>query len=115
MKQTREQIKKRLLEKAEQRIDQLLDWNEATIAPDLTAIEDEILQVRKQLSQEMAEALLTGQEASQPVEAECPKCGKRARYKGMRRVGVESRVGPLEIERGYYYCMECRQGFFPPG
>jgi len=28
---------------------------------------------------------------------------------------IESRVGELEIERGYYHCAECNQGLFPPG
>jgi hypothetical protein len=50
MKQTREHMKQRLLEKAEQEIDQLLDWDEMATVPDLTAIEDKILKVRNQLS-----------------------------------------------------------------
>jgi hypothetical protein len=27
---------------------------------------------------------------------------------------VESRLGGIEIERGYYYCAACQSGSFPP-
>ena len=115
MRQTREQLKSRLLREAEAAIEELLDWHEMTSAPDLTAIEDSVLKVRKQVSQRMAEAVLADQDASQPVEERCPTCGEAMQYKGMKKVVVESRVGTLEVERGYYYCSCCRQGFFPPG
>ena len=46
---------------------------------------------------------------------DCPRCGEEMRYKGQKRDRVESRIGALEIERGYYYCPECRTGLFPPG
>ena len=115
MRQTREQLKGKLLKEAEAAIERLLDWHVATSAPDLAAIEDAVLKVRKQVSQGMAEAVLAEQEAKQPVEERCPTCGERMQYKGMRGLQVESRVGLLEIERGYYYCSGCRRGFFPPG
>lgn len=31
----------------------------------------------------------------------------------MGKLGIENRVGFLEIERGYYYCAGCRQGICP--
>ena len=115
MRQTREQLKSKLLKEAEAAIEQLLEWHEMTSAPDLTTIEDAVLKVRKQVSQGMAEAVLADQELSQPVEECCPSCGMAMQYKGMKKVTVESRVGALEVERGYYYCSHCRRGFFPPG
>jgi len=35
--------------------------------------------------------------------------------KGEKNNRVETRVGLMEIERGYFYCPQCKQGIFPPG
>jgi hypothetical protein len=35
------------------------------------------------------------------------------RYKGEYAITVESRIGLLQIRRGYYYCEHCQSGFFP--
>lgn len=43
----------------------------------------------------------------------CEKCGREMRYKGDKEIGVESRVGALKIERGYYICQECKERIFP--
>jgi DNA repair exonuclease SbcCD ATPase subunit len=116
MKLTRAQKKAKLQAAAESLIEQLLDWDEKTACPNLTAIEDEVLKLRQQFGQELAEVLVEGQEAHQPVEAPaCPQCGKPMRYKGQKRKAVESRLGGIEVERGYYYCAACESGSFPPG
>src|SRR5262245_22919939 len=115
MKVTRAQKKAKLEAAAAALIEQLLDWDEANARPNLTAIEDEVLKVRQQFGQEIAAALVEGQEARQPVENPlCPQCGKPMRYKGQKRKGVESRLGGMEIERGYYSCAACESGSFPP-
>jgi hypothetical protein len=36
------------------------------------------------------------------------------RYKDMKKVTVEGRLGVTELERAYYYCDRCRSGLFPP-
>ena len=40
-------------------------------------------------------------------------CGASARYVGRRRKSFQSVLGPLELERAYYHCPNCQQGFFP--
>lgn len=116
MKQTRAQKKAKLQAAAEGLIEQLLDWDEQNARPNLTAIEDEVLKLRQQFGQELADVLVEGQETRQPVEAlSCPQCGKPMRYKGQKHKAVESRLGGLEVERGYYYCAACASGSFPPG
>jgi hypothetical protein len=35
------------------------------------------------------------------------------RYKREKEVDVESRVGGLKIERGYYTCAHCSESIFP--
>jgi len=116
MKCTRDQMKAELLAEAEVVIDELLDWHENRQEPTLTQLEEVILKLRKQLSQRMAEIVLRDQEAIQPVMVPpCPTCGQKMHYKGMKGVTIESRLGPLQLERGYYYCHHCRSGLFPPG
>jgi len=115
MRHTREQKRAELLKVAEAMIEEFLDWEEQAYKPDLTQIEDEVLRVRGQLSERMAEVAVADQDAVQPVEAPlCPSCGGRMRYKGQKGQTVESRVGMLVIQRGYYHCSRCRKRFFPP-
>jgi hypothetical protein len=40
-------------------------------------------------------------------------CGQDARYAGRRSKRVQSVLGPLELERAYYHCRDCGQGFYP--
>ena len=115
MKYTREQMRVLLLHGAEDSIDRLMDWHERTSAPTLSQIEDELVVLRGELSQHMAEIVLEGQEVRRPAQKmACPLCQAEVQDKGLKKVVIESRVGLLEIERVYYYCPQCREGFFPP-
>lgn len=116
MRRTRTEVKADLTELADEVIDELLDWTEATEAPTLTQIEDIVLQLRRRLSERMAQAVIEVQESSRPVPGpRCPQCGHEMHYKDMKHNTVESRVGHVPMERGYYYCATCRAGLFPPG
>jgi uncharacterized protein with PIN domain len=115
MKRKRSEVKAELLQKAELLIDELLDWNEQTKAPDLTQIEEIVLQLRKQLGEQMALAVIAAQETKRPSPGpQCPSCQREMHYKDVKANTVESRVGALPLERGYYYCQTCRTGLFPP-
>jgi hypothetical protein len=35
--------------------------------------------------------------------------------KGKRRRRIVTEAGEIELERLYYHCAACGQGFFPPG
>lgn len=115
MKQSREEKKARLQAKAEQVIEELLEWEESNPKPNLTEIEDIILKLRKELGKEMAQMVLEEQEtrtlAPGPI---CPVCRQEMRYKGQKENHIESRVGALELERGYYHCPACKESVFPP-
>lgn len=116
MKLTRAQKKAKLAKAAEELIEQLLDWDEATERPNLTQIEEAVLAVRQRFGQELAGVVVEGQEAQQPAQTPlCPTCGEPLRDKGRKRKAVESRLGGLRVERGYYYCARCEGGVFPPG
>lgn len=115
MKRTRADLKIELLSRAELLIDELLDWNEQTSEPNLTQIEDIVLKLRKQLGEHMALAVIDTQETKRPAPGpRCPQCRREMHYKDMKANTVESRVGALPLQRGYYYCETCRTGLFPP-
>ena len=115
MKRTRAQVKAELLKKAELLIDELLDWNDETKAPDLTQIEDVVLKLRKQLGEQMARVVIDTQDSQRPSPSPlCPSCQREMHYKDVKANTVDSRVGTLRLERGYYYCPTCRTGLFPP-
>lgn len=116
MKRSRERLKAEFLVEAEALFDQLMEWGEQTAQPNLTQIEGIVLQLRQQLGEQMAQALLARQENRQPAEKiYCPHCQGELEPKGQKGNRVESQVGSLQIERSYYYCPRCRQGFFPSG
>jgi hypothetical protein len=114
MKLTRAQKEAKLRKAAEGMIAALLAWDEENSTPNLTQIEDEILELRRQMGQEMLAVVLAGQEAGQPAQnPKCAQCGGEMRYKGRKERSIESRVDGVEVERGYYYCIRCKSGFFP--
>lgn len=41
------------------------------------------------------------------------RCGGQARFMGYREKRVLTVLGPLELQRAYYYCAQCGQGDFP--
>jgi hypothetical protein len=116
MRHTREQKRAALLAQAQALIEEFLDWEEHAERPNLTQIEDAALGLRARFGQELAAAAIADQDAKQAAEAPaCPTCGGELRYKGQKELAAESRLGLLEIGRGYYYCARCHSGLFPPG
>ena len=116
MERSQQEKRVRLLAKAEKLIDEYLAWEESHPRPDLTQIEDIALKLRKELGKEITQMALEDQVARRPVPGpNCPDCGKEMHYKGEKGSQLESRVGGLALERGYYYCPACKEGLFPPG
>lgn len=116
MRCTRDEMKAELLAEAELVMDELVNWGEREPAPTLMELEEGVLKLRKRLGRRMAEIVLREQEATRPVPGpRCPTCGQEMRYKGMKELTVESRLGPLRLERAYHYCHRCRSSLFPPG
>ena len=116
MKRTRAELKAALMRQAEIAIDQVLDFDEQTVEPTLTQIEDAVLKLRKDLSEQVALTLIEEQANTHPVPGpRCPTCGQEMHYKAVKGETVESRVGTLPLHRSYYYCETCRRGLFPPG
>jgi uncharacterized protein with PIN domain len=116
MKQKRAEQRQALLDQAAELIDELLDWQEHTQQPNLTQIEEIVLKLRKQLGEQLALSVIDQQVAKRPAPGpRCPTCQHEMHYKAQKDNTVESRVGALPLQRGYYYCETCRTGLFPPG
>ena len=47
------------------------------------------------------------------MSAACPSCSEAARCVGYRGKGMVSLLGPVRLERPYYHCARCGQGFCP--
>ena len=115
-RRSREEMKAELLAEAETLIDQAFDWDDETEAPTLGEIEQVVLRLRKRFGERIAEAVIEQQEERRPVPGpSCPECGAEMQYKGQKESDIESQVGALGIQRGYYYCAQCRRGVFRPG
>lgn len=116
MGKSRKEMKAELMKGAEAVIDELLDWHLETDKPNLTQVEGKVLELRQRLSEQMSKTVIENQAAVRPVPGpQCAGCGCEMSYKGMKENGVQSWVGELKLERGYYYCDQCRAGLFPPG
>ena len=116
MKRSREKLKAEFMAAAEALFDELMVWDEQTQKPDLTQIEEIVLKLRKRFGEQLAQQVLLRQEQRQPAEkVPCPQCAGEMVSKGLKGNQVETRIGNLQLERGYYYCPQCKQGFFPPG
>ena len=112
---SRAERKANLMEMAEEEIEKLLDWIEATEAPGLGGIEEAVLRIRKRIGERMTEEVIENQAAVRPVPGPgCPGCEKEMHYKGMKPKEITSMVGEVKLNRGYYYCDHCESGFFPP-
>jgi len=49
----------------------------------------------------------------QQRQMNCPKCGKTLKRKRLDRRRITTLQGPLELERPYFYCSDCRSGYHP--
>ena len=80
---------------------------------DLEALEVAVRQQVLQLAGRAVEQRLNA-DTSDAVGAWVPcGCGGKAHYWGRRGKQFLSVLGPLRLERAYYYCATCASGFFP--
>jgi hypothetical protein len=114
-RKSREELKAELMVYFEQKADELLDWQEKQGATDLWTIEELVEQAGRAMQGKLVESLVEGQQRGLSVSEMCPTCGRRLEYWGERRRGVETSVGPINLNRPYYYCRHCQVGFFPSG
>jgi hypothetical protein len=116
MNKSREQMRAKALGEAEAIIEEWLDWCEAAPEARLAEIEEAIVGLRQRFGEQLAGQTLESLESRRSVPGpSCAHCQQEMRYKGQKAVRVESRVGSIKVDRGYYWCAECQEGFFPSG
>jgi hypothetical protein len=112
---SREERKAELMAYFDQKAEELLDWQEKQGIIDLWTMEEKVEQVGRAVQGKMVETLVESQQRGLSVSESCPKCGGRLAYWGERGRGLETSVGPVKVNRPYYYCRHCQVGFFPSG
>ena len=77
-------------------------------------IMERVRQEREAMMKPLVEELVNeaGNEEAE-VEVCCPACVGKAQYKGKKKRVVQHREGAVEVNRAYYYCPSCQQGFSP--
>jgi YgiT-type zinc finger domain-containing protein len=107
----REELKTKLLAKAEATIDELLKDERLHEKMTLSEIEQVVGQSEADFRQAALEEIIALQ---QETPTSCPLCGGQLANKGKRRKQVVSLRGETAIERTYYQCQQCGRGYFPP-
>jgi hypothetical protein len=81
MPRTRDELRAELKTEAERLIDESLAWSDQVDAPTLTDIEDQVLKVRKEFGEKLANALVEKQPTVEPLTVKCPQCGRAMHQK----------------------------------
>jgi Uncharacterised protein family (UPF0236) len=101
-----------------ERFDQWLDtletqWHEPpSTLPEVTAT---VLALRQQLTGGIAETIVAHVHRGEHDrhQATCPRCHGLLRARDLVCRTVETMVGPMQLERPYFYCRSCRVGRYP--
>lgn len=80
---------------------------------DLEALESAVRQQALGLAAQAVEQRLNADHGDAPSPHRRCGCGQMARYAGRRPKTFASALGPLTLERAYYHCSACGQGFCP--
>ena len=109
----KEDLKAKLLAKAEAEIEAMLSDPKVNPKMSLSEMERVVGELGSKLNQQVMQELVNTSQGE--TEERCPECGGRLRYKGQRSKRIESVRGEIEAKRDYYTCSDCGAGFFPPG
>lgn len=109
------ELNSRLRVAADAAIAKALSERKAPAEATLADIERVARSAGQQMEQAIATALAQESAAVLPDWPNCPKCGQKMKNKGKRHRRIVTEAGEIEVERVYYHCAACNQGFFPPG
>ena len=108
-----EDLEKRLLDQARQAISQLLTKKEGRRDLSMTEMEDLVGELEVDFRQGVLQELVG--ESQRQNKGMCPHCQGKLRNKGKRRKRLITVRGEIEVDRDYYVCLDCGEGYFPPG
>ncbi len=83
--------------------------------PSLEQITRAVWEVRQELTGSLTEAVVQHRYEAEQAQrtAPCPQCGRPVAARAVVSRPVETLVGPVEVDRPYFYCVPCGQGFSP--
>jgi hypothetical protein len=83
--------------------------------PSLDTLTRGVLGRRQELTAQVTEFLIRQRHAQAlgQTSAPCPHCGRLLPARGLVSRTVETLVGEVSLERPYFYCLECKHGFYP--
>lgn len=83
--------------------------------PSLDALTRAVLANRKYLTAQVTEVLVLQHhhQALRQKTSPCPQGGRLLPARGLVSRTVETLVGEVSLERPYFYCLGCKQGFYP--
>jgi len=114
--QSRDEVefRRRLHERFDAWLDGLEDQMKAS-RPSLEQIVEEVFAKRSALTGMLTEEVITQKhkEMLDQETASCPECGQELSARGPHCRTVETMVGEISLSRPYFYCPQCREGFYP--
>lgn len=111
MASRREELRAKLLARAEAAIDEMLQDDHLHEKMTLSEIEQMVGEAEADFRQAALEEIIAIQ---QEKPDHCPLCSGRLENKGQRNKQVISLRGETSIKRRYYQCQQCGHGYFPP-
>ena len=113
-KRSQERSQEGFRETAGEMHERLWSWRREEPEASFDEIMERVRQEREAMMKPLLEELV-GEAGEVDVDVSCPECGERAQNKGKKKE-IQHREGAVEVNREYYYCPSCQQGFFfPPG
>ena len=96
--------------------DELRRWREKHPGASIDEIAGQITPRRRELMGKLMKQLAQQQGEGEVWEGvPCPAGGGPMSYKGNPKRGIAHLEGETALERAYYYCAQCEDGFFPLG
>lgn len=109
-KQSQERSQEEFTDSAGEMHERPWSWRREELGVSFDETMERVRQEREGMMKPLMEELLG--EAGE-VDVCCPACGERAQNRGKKKKEIQHREGAVEVNREYYYCPSCRQGFFP--
>jgi hypothetical protein len=108
----------RLRNELHARFDQWLDRLEAQLPnpkTSLAEVTEAVWQLRQDLTGGLSETIVAQTHVGERTRqyTSCPQCGRRLRARPLVSRTVETMVGPVQVERPYFYCTSGCGGVYP--
>jgi len=105
--------RQRLIEEMLARYRQILERRLPRGPQKIDQIEPTVEEISQELERELEQRILHEQKSPPDNRAGCPRCDASARFRGWEARCVLTRHGERRLNRRYYYCSACQQGFAP--